>query len=1268
MPRISLPLPLLGLRDESPAGSTQPTHYDGGENVMDYDHRAGRVGLATRPGLVPVATAGSPPALIHQVTRPLQRDAWAELTTTAATGTVPAQVSTGWTVELDEPPLAVATGPLGNGYTLLPSGVVVVTSPQGTVLHRITVPIPTGFSLVPDIGLDEEGRLYVISAYPRRINGGAGRLHRMVETGDAWNLDGESVIEWTPRAFALDRSEIILTARRPDDWDESVEADGIAPLEQVFRLAGIAGTPFVAWVAPAAAPTTSVAVSLDGESVYVSSARNQSRVPTGSAPLTPSVGWTPREETGAPERLYAHLSALRAQSVQGFSNGAAVSSLEGATHDPSDFDPVLDVRRDVFAPSSDRAPKFDTNGMVGVPGIVFTEGQGLATPASTGFDEKVTATEQAPFSRALFPNMRGASGQGAHFAVAMLFRIEAVPGGHTDTHYVFEQGDYALSYSRNGTDIDFDFEYPGGSSTLTVTGLTARPLVFAFSHAGNGDANSAWYLYDAATLYTATGLTVGINRALERTVLGGYSEMLAPQWVAQGRNVLGGVVNPANYAVGDVVWNRGRAYTCILAHAVSTADNEPGAGASASTYWTVVAKLGMNGVVAEAVTFLGATTTTPHDTAVTGTLREKLEGFVAHAYGRQGVLTAGHPHKASPPAGVGSIPEFAASAGLALPQGLTVKYDRANGKTVWVLGLNSGSGVAAAPEGYLYTGTVEGVAAGTIVRAKKHKDEGATVRSSGLDLFGVTDSTGDAWLGDRLRLVSDHCGDLYLPWVDVDGTTARSLRRYRANDLGGSTVIFTYLLDRPVALAMAGLAVDQRAIGGACGPEFLYVATQDGVKRVEVLGRARTTEVRDRELQLLVVGQDGRVERRVDTGALTSVAAAGTLGTDRPWAVNLLGKVYFGGADTDFKVFDPLKGTLTAWETEGRSARPRRLVLGTRWRNRIVGVSGDDPHVMHASAVRRPNDWDVAPLVVTATQAFAGTNAAAGNSPEPITALMPWADDLMLVGSAEGIVRVTGDPATGGQLDDVEAHDGVAYGYAWCRGPGDSLYWLSARGQLKRATPGGGIETISAGAVGRRLQEIDLSRYRVELAWSQIPEGVFVMLYRRDGEVELDLRHYFVSAATGGWHPVRFAGGHERTVTAAGIVSADRAIDSGLVFGFADGRLRRLDREAWDDDGEPLRSWVRIPLATNAQRGEMIVTDAELVTSEVGGVVRAAGLAARTATAPGSPVALMDVAPGRGDLVPIQVAGPYTWLWLEGSEPWAVYDAAIYASAGGAKR
>lgn len=1276
--RVPVPLPLLGLSDNVAADQQEPGTTARALNVRGVDPRLpGRVRLAQRSGLIAHGTgaqvaSGSPVVTMFQAVKDTPPERWIEVED--------GDTSEEWSTSITGEPVYAVVGPEGNCYTLLASGDVVIHSERGKLLGTIDSQVPVGFSSVPTLGVDEDGAVYTMASFPRRQDGGAGRLYRMRKDGDFWQREAEYVFEWSPRVFKYDRGEILVTASRPEDWSVDPEEDGPAPIERLYRIGGVKGTPFDVWAQPAAHPAVSIDTNAVGD-VFVASPRNADRAAANPPTPAPSVSWVPRDAVAgtdgvnAWEALYAHFSAIRAQNVQGLTDGAAPLQWVGATDDPDDFDEVIDrpTRRLLSQPV--RLPVFDTNGMTGTPGFTFNGRQCMITSPSTGYHEKESTSDTAQHSQAIFPNMRDATGAGARFTVSILFRIEAFLAGD-NPYYVFEQGDYSLSYDADGGgDTQFTFTYPGSSTTFggVFSGVVARTFVFTFVHDGHGVGGASAFLHSGGTTLSATGLTVNINRANERTVIGGYVQLAAAQWREGALN------NSGFYNVGDRVWHNGFAYECNTLHIASSAE-QPGIGSK----WTVVAKLGLNGAIAEIVTFLGGSSASaaPHDTANTSTLYQKVEGFIAWAYGKQAVFPVAHPYDAaaSPPSGTGSSANWTYESALQVPQGITAKYARPDGRLVWVFDdIACGNGIACAPDDYFYTATIEPHTT-SLQRVARHKDEGTSVRTSGVDTWAVIETgSGPAWRGTVVQIQTDGVGDLYIPWVDANGTAPYTVRRYKAEGLsGGPDLIFSHELASsalPITALPAGLQVDERDIDStyAAGPEFIYIpALTTGaspaysVRRIDVLARESTGSIIPREVSLLAVTENGTLSRW--TGTAWSSVSATVLPGKNVWAATLFSKTILGNGQT-YRVYDHVRRTLRQFEEATVGRIPPRCRLGAAWRGRVVLARGDSAHDWFMSAVADPFDWEFVPDVVTETQAISGASSQVGEVPDLVNALVPWSDDLLLFGCDSSIWRLTGDPMTSGELHRVSDITGMAFGQAWCKDPEQRIYFWGSRGGLYVLTPDGTTQPLSEGRIHRRLQEIDLGRYLVRLVWNDLDQGVHAFLVPIDGKGEPT--HYFWERRTGAFWADQFHG-PERQVRGVFLADGDAPTDRTLLLGGADGRIRRWSPGASDDDGEGIRATCLLgPVTpdTFPLESRLVAAEVVLARDQGGAVLGVAGT--READVPYSMTTATLLSPGRNGYTRVRARGAHLWVQLGTSDfgsPWAVEDVALHIAPAGRKR
>ena len=103
---------------------------------------------------------------------------------------------------------------------------------------------------------------------------------------------------------------------------------------------------------------------------------------------------------------------------------------------------------------------------------------------------------------------------------------------------------------------------------------------------------------------------------------------------------------------------------------------------------------------------------------------------------------------------------------------------------------------------------------------------------------------------------------------------------------------------------------------------------------------------------------------------------------------------------------------------------PTKAYLGCLYRGRNV-LSGNSnyPHQWYMSKVADPFDW-----VYSSTDpltAVAGNSADAGEIGDIVRALIPYKDDYLIFGCASTIWVLTGDPAAGGEIDEVDLTVGM---------------------------------------------------------------------------------------------------------------------------------------------------------------------------------------------------------------------------------------------------
>lgn len=1247
--RVPVPLPVRGLADVGPTGEQPEGTTMRARNVRGVDPITGRVRLSQRSGLkrdgkgLPVV-AGSRPMRVFSAARDTPPEEWVELTDTDAASVVPTAVEATWELDLGAGIVAMARGIQGNAFVLLETGEIAVLSDDGKKMASAQIQVPNEFRLVRSLAVDAEDAVFAVCEADRRFDGGAGRIYRFVKSGDDWVPAYVQTVEWSPRLVEYDAGDLFLVTDRPDDWDldgigTGANPDGPAERTRLERYVGASGAPSLAWTSAVPGPVNALAFNPAGE-VLVASGANPSRDPGLTPSGTVSVDWVPADAVAgtdgmnATEAYYWHVDALYAQQQQGIAagqrdhtGGRILDCRKFALGSSALFD---DTPRDLYVR---RNTEYDFETFSGAPAFKFFDDPAIteayfaqthtrrhATPAL-----KERAQDPADWSRSIFPAMvedQSSGATDAKWAMTHLFRVEATRATG-ERQVLLHHGGWLLTYEENGSGgVDVELLSPGAGSALTATlaGSLTQTIMVTLVHAGNGVAGSLWRV-NGTTIDSGLTWTMGFDTDL---------------------------------------------HTFIAKRAIDVAAPSP-------TVYPAV------GAWAGGTVMLGGTTTTPHDTVPGAASYERVEGYFAHGWGSQAILPGGHTYKASPPVGGGSVAP-STTGGVNDKRGQTGKYSRTEGRIIWnAVGSGShGNGVASGVEGEVFTaGSPDpGLTSGLFVRL--NHDEGDSVLSTGATVWaqGGTMSPG-RWARSRVTLLTDSCGDCYVPWSESDTAGRRAIMRLKreGNGVGGAEPVFTFDHDDagtayPLALLPGGLDVtrDEDETEDPCGFEFLFAAYSDQkVRRVEVLGRKRTGATRSREIDMVAVTSDGAVSRKGTDGTWTSMASAVFTGP-YVWNVSLFQKTIIGDGSR-YRVYDHEHQKVTALEPEGKGKVPPRCQLGVLWNGRAVLARGDNPSAWNMSAKSNLLDWDTAPEVVTETSAVSGISSQVGDIPDIVNALIPWSDDLLIFGCDASVWRLTGDPMGDGQLHRVSDQHGFAFGSSWCKDPEGTIYAFSSRGGVYAMAPGGGPVSLTEGRIQKRLEAVDLKLWRIELAWNFIDNGLHVFLIPTGGLREAV--HYFWERATGGWWEDEFSS-LDLAVSSVAEVSGDNIEERELVIAGWDGRLRRWDALAPTDDGHDIKAHALVgSVVTSRASSDYRLTSAEVVTARGLGSVQVAATGSGVADIPAHPERWATVRPGERKRVGLRARGSHLWIHFASSGAdggFALEELAVNVTGAGRKR
>lgn len=250
-----------------------------------------------------------------------------------------------------------------------------------------------------------------------------------------------------------------------------------------------------------------------------------------------------------------------------------------------------------------------------------------------------------------------------------------------------------------------------------------------------------------------------------------------------------------------------------------------------------------------------------------------------------------------------------------------------------------------------------------------------------------------------------------------------------------------------------------------------------------------------------------------------------------------------------------------------------RCSLIAVWGGRIV-MSGleTDPNNIFMSAVDDPFDWDYSPDVQTVQQAVAGniTNGY-GKNPDVVTALIPYTDDVLLVGGTHSIYRILGNPAEGGVVANVTNITGIAYGSAWCQTPEGVIYFFGSRGGVYKIDPENGVPNkLTAMSIDERLADLNLDDNVVTLEWDDRALAVRVYITPNDSTATT---HYIWDIRNEAWWPFSYVNASHNPLSVH-LLSGNTASERCIIEYGQDGYIRKIDVDATTDDGSPIESYV----------------------------------------------------------------------------------------------
>jgi hypothetical protein len=426
----------------------------------------------------------------------------------------------------------------------------------------------------------------------------------------------------------------------------------------------------------------------------------------------------------------------------------------------------------------------------------------------------------------------------------------------------------------------------------------------------------------------------------------------------------------------------------------------------------------------------------------------------------------------------------------------------------------------------------------------------------------------------------------------------------------------------------------------------------------------------------LVGVSQGRVYT-TNPGSLTWTESTNATGESPPlnfdgilFSTVLNQRLYFADG-INWAYYDPSDNTVKAWvanagllPVDDENNTPRLICT---WRSRLL-LSGliRDPLNVFMSAVGDAHNWDYAPLNPSVTDAVALNLAPQGKTPDPVTCLIPYSDDVLIIGCDHSVYLFRGDPLAGGQKDLVTDAVGMAWGKPYCRDPFGNIWFFSNRTGIYKLTPGSQPERMS-GPIEPMVRAVDTGSYGVRMLYDDRFQLIHVFVTPL--ELAGDTTHFVYELRAGAWWTDTFRNKLHNPLTVASL-DGNRDEDRIPLLGCYDGYVRTFDKNAVKDDGYPIDSEVLIGPMLSKDSDDLLLKEMQAILGEDSGDVEWEVYTGRTAEEAFSsdPIHTGTWNSGRNTVPYARAAGHAIYLRIVSTNRWAIEQVRFVMSPRGMVR
>ncbi len=369
------------------------------------------------------------------------------------------------------------------------------------------------------------------------------------------------------------------------------------------------------------------------------------------------------------------------------------------------------------------------------------------------------------------------------------------------------------------------------------------------------------------------------------------------------------------------------------------------------------------------------------------------------------------------------------------------------------------------------------------------------------------------------------------------------------------------------------------------------------------------------------------------------------------WIVDGINYCYYDPITDSVEAWTATAGTLPV-DADGNFAR-----LICTWRGRTV-LSGllKDPQNIFMSAVGDPRDFDYAPAEPSGTQAVALNLSDLGLIGEPIMALIPISDDVLIVGCTNSIYAIRGDPQSGGESYNITRDVGMVWGMPYTRASDGTLYFFSSRGAVFRMDPNSLSPPVKVSTqIDQFLVDLDTGDCHFRMAWDDRFDTLHLFVtFLDDAEnASTPTYHFALETKAGAWWPDRFKNTDMNPLCCC-VLDGNEPGNRVVLIGSWDGYVRSFDPTAEDDDLFDIESEVWIGPLLTPNMDEIVLHTLQAVLGESSGDVTYTVHVGRSAQEAfeSDPVLDGTFEAGRGPAEAIRAAGHAIYVKITATNPW----------------